>query len=205
MRKRALVWVFGLSLLILIIALSFVVVPILTHQNQGVAGQVRAHLGDTAVTAKGDDGRERTLALAGVDDDSFDPANLVPGQTVTVRGAGYDSARGIYVSFCKAPASPEQKPSPCLGEVPASADAAAAVQGEMLSSAWVSDDFVWRNFATHQYLDAEAGTFTVKLVVPEAAIEGLDCRVEACVLATRNDHTAGGDRVQDLVIPVVIH
>ena len=32
--------------------------------------------------------------------------------------------------------------------------------------------------------------------------DGYDCTVDRCAIYTRNDHTALGDRVQDLYIPV---
>ena len=52
------------------------------------------------------------------------------------------------------------------------------------------------------YDDAVKGTFTAYVEVGDPKGKDFDCRVDACGIFTRNDHTALGDRVQDLYVPV---
>ena len=52
------------------------------------------------------------------------------------------------------------------------------------------------------YDDSDSGTFTAYLEVADPKGESVDCTEVACAIYTRNDHTALGDRVQDLYLPV---
>lgn len=70
------------------------------------------------------------------------------------------------------------------------------------SSAWITDDWAWRSFATKGFDDAGSGSFEVRLLVPPAVQEGLDCTARVCAVTTRADHTASSDRVQDMQLPV---
>lgn len=114
------------------------------------------------------------------------------GQTVTVSGSGYDEAKGVYVSLCVVP-PPGQTPTPCGG----GADRA----GTSGASAWVSSDPPdYASGLSQPY--GPGGTFTVQLSVSPTINAGLDCRQVACAIVTRNDHTRGSDRSQDLLVPV---
>jgi hypothetical protein len=69
-------------------------------------------------------------------------------------------------------------------------------------STWINDDWAWKLFGARSYDDRDAGTFTAYLEVGDPVGDGFDCRVAACGIYTRNDHTAASDRVQDLYVPV---
>lgn len=201
MKKRPLVILLCSFVLLILGAVAAIVLPILTHQNGGSSGQNLAATFGNTVTATGDDGFTRTLTAT---DSAGSPANLTalsPGSTLKIKGSGYNSKIGIYVSFCKIPAL-NQKPSPCLGEIPASKESAQQAQRTQLASAWITDNFVWRSFATHSYSNPATGEFAVELTVPELKSNGLDCIAESCAIVTRADHTALNDRVQDLMLPV---
>lgn len=186
-------------------AIGIVLVPILTHVDQGGANQEEAAVEwPLEATAIGDDGRERHLEILSVEPGgTVDTSALVPGDRFVVSGTGYDPARGIYVAICAIPDDPTVKPGPCLGGVP-SQDAAAAPEGtiQFAPSNWINDDWAWKLFGARSYDDRDSGTFTAYLEVPATADDKGDCREVACALYTRNDHTAAGDRVQDVYIPL---
>lgn len=186
-------------------AIGIVLVPILTHVDQGGANQEEAAVEwPLEATAIGDDGRERHLEILSVEPGgTVDTSALVPGDRFVVSGTGYDPARGIYVAICAIPDDPTVKPGPCLGGVP-SQDAAAAPEGtiQFAPSNWINDDWAWKLFGARSYDDRDSGTFTAYLEVPATADDKVDCREVACALYTRNDHTAAGDRVQDVYIPL---
>ena len=208
-RRRRRAWVFGtvgaVAVLLLAVA-SALVVPILLHENQGSANQApSAEDWPQRVTATGDDGRVRSLELVAVDAGGIvDSSALVPGDHLVVAGAGYDQGRGIYVAICRIPGDPTERPTPCLGGIPETDEDTAPIAGdiEWAPSNWISDDWAWKLFGARPFDDQESGTFTAYLLVPAAADENVDCRVDACAIYTRNDHTALSDRVQDLGIPV---
>ena len=189
----------------ILIPIGFVVVPILTHQNQGTAGQVRpVDEFPLEVTATGDDGRERQLQVFPIRPGmTVDLAALEPGQRLIVSGTGYDASRGIYVAICVIPSDPTVKPGPCIGGVPDQEQTDVA-EGtvQYAPSNWINDDWAWKLFGARSYDDVATGTFTAYLEVGDPEGEGFDCRVDACGIFTRNDHTALGDRVQDLYLPV---
>lgn len=195
--------VLGIALVALLGAIAAVVLPILTHQSAGGSGQ-DLPVGFTAeAEAKGADGRTRVLAVETPGGDPADLSQLRTGEELVVRGSGYDPAIGIYVSICLVPEKPGTKPSPCLGGLPEGAmEGEAAGTDKALSSAWITDDWAWRAFANKGYDDAKRGTFEVRLLVPPAAQEGIDCNVQQCAITTRADHTAATDRVQDMQLPV---
>jgi hypothetical protein len=111
--------------------------------------------------------------------------------TVTVKGAGFDPSKGIYVALCVKPAK-GQAPTPCGG--------GADTSGESKSSAWVSNNPppYGANLAVPY---GSGGTFSVTLRL-SALIGDIDCRSTSCVIATRNDHTRSSDRSQDVLVPV---
>jgi hypothetical protein len=138
-----------------------------------------------AASATGPRGQTLTVAPA---------TGLAPsGAEVDVTGSGYDPELGIYVALC-VDQGPGTAPSPCLG--------GATVEGGTGSSAWISSDpppyavGLAEPFGT-------GGTFAVRLRLT-AADQFVDCLAEGtrCVLSTRADHTAGGDRSADVKVPV---
>lgn len=196
-----LIAVLSLSVAVLAVVVA-VLVPILTHDNSGGSGQDVPTDYVNESSATGSDGRDRELRAGALGGGDLNLAALKPGDVVTVSGTGFDASIGIYVGFCAIPASPDQKPGPCLGGIPEGAEQGDAAGKEALSSAWISSDWAWRAFATQGYSDQESGSFDVELTVPEPAVEGLDCRKVRCAIVTRADHTALGDRVQDMILPI---
>lgn len=184
---------------LVLIGAAALVVPILTHSSAGSSGQGSLPEGFVnSARAEGADGRTREVEVLTPEGEPADLARLTPGETLLVRGTGFDARIGIYVSICLVPSIPGQKPSPCLGGIPETAEGAVVAE----SSVWITNDWAWRAFANQSYDDAEAGTFAVNLLVPEAASNGLDCRTALCAITTRADHTASNDRVQDIQLPV---
>jgi hypothetical protein len=196
-------WIAAGILVVILVPVAIVVVPILTHVNQGSSGQ--ADTGDDwplTVTATGDDGRTRVLSVASEDGAVLDTSAIKPGDRIVVSGSGYDGGRGIYVAICAV--MPEgEKPHPCLGGVPDQEQQDIA-EGtiQWAPSNWINDDWAWKLFGARSYDDEAAGTFTAYLEVGDPVGDGIDCRTEPCAIYTRNDHTALNDRVQDLHIPV---
>ncbi|QVQ54198.1 cell wall protein [Spiractinospora alimapuensis] len=120
------------------------------------------------------------------------------GETVTVTGSGYDTSKGIYVALCDVSgASSSQPPSPCLGGVD--------MEGEGGHSVWISSNPPPYGEGLAEPYDGSGtdGGFTVQLRV-QAADEFTDCLDSGteCAVATRNDHTRGSDRGQDVFVPV---
>lgn len=195
----------GAVLVVLLGVVAVVVVPILTHVDQGGSNQQTPdEEWPTEVSATGDDGRERELRVHPVEPGgTVDTSSLAPGDRFVVSGSGYDPTRGIYVAICAIPDDPATKPGPCLGGVPSQE----VVDGEegaiqFAPSNWINDDWAWRLFGARAYDDRETGTFTAYLEVPPTADENVDCREVRCAVYTRNDHTAANDRVQDVYIPL---
>jgi hypothetical protein len=192
------------AVVVVLVPVAVISLPILTHQDQGASTQVPSdEQWPTTVVATGDDGRERTLEVAGPEGDELDTSQLVVGQRLVVQGSGYDPSRGIYVAICVIPGDPAVKPGPCIGGVPDQENedvAAGTIQ--YAPSNWINDDWAWKLFGARSYDDRDAGTFSAYLVVGDPVGENFDCRVDACAIYTRNDHTAASDRVQDVMIPV---
>lgn len=178
-----------------------VLVPILTHQSTGGSGQELPEGYVSESSAEGSDGRTRTLSVENAVGERAALDDLVPGEQLVITGVGFDTGIGIYVAICAIPAAVGEKPSPCLGGAQSGATDDATQDGS-LPSAWITNDWAWQAFASDRYADTDSGTFTVTITVPEPAGEGLDCRETQCAIATRADHTAGADRVQDMLLPV---
>ncbi|MEZ5133871.1 MAG: hypothetical protein R2699_02090 [Acidimicrobiales bacterium] len=118
----------------------------------------------------------------------IDPA----GDTITVRGTGYDPAKGIYVAICAIPAG-GGVPTPCGGGEDRS--------GASGSSSWITNDPPsCASGLTAPY--GPGGSFQVQLRVSANLPGGLDCRQIACAVTTRNDHTRSSDRSQDVLLPL---
>ena len=120
------------------------------------------------------------------------------GETVTVTGSGYDTAKGIYVALCDtANASSSIAPGPCIGGVD--------MEGDGGSSAWISSNPppYGEGLATPYTGGGTDGGFTVELSV-KAKDDNTDCTASGteCAVVTRNDHTRSSDRGQDKFVPV---
>ncbi|MFJ6809848.1 hypothetical protein ACIQRK_28165 [Streptomyces anulatus] len=137
----------------------------------------------TPKTATGPQGQKLTASAT----TGLDPA----GEKVRVTGEGYGLKSGIYVALCKDNGD-NRAPSPCLG--------GADMSGGSKTSQWIvppGDPYegdLARAFGP-------GGTFDVEIEIA-AKGDGLDCAEVACSLVTRADHRAGGDRTQDVRIPV---
>lgn len=200
-RRRRWPWILGAILLVVLVPVAIIVVPILTHQNQGVSHQDDAAVQwPTSVTAEGDDGRTRELMVVSPEPGTeVDTSALTPGEQLVVSGSGYDGSRGIYVAICVIPDDPTVKPGPCLGGVPdQEQETVEAGTVQYAPSNWINDDWAWKLFGARSYDDIASGTFTAYIEVGEAEV----CATQKCGIFTRNDHTALSDRVQDLYIPV---
>lgn len=145
----------------------------------------------SAASATGPEGQMLTVSTV----DGLNP----DGDTITVQGAGYDIATGIYVVVC-VDNGPGQQATPCLGGVD--------MEGGGGSSAWISSNPPSYGEGLAQPFDEVDGTgsFDVELSVT-ASDEFTDCLDPAqapngCVVATRADHTRPGDRSADVRIPV---
>lgn len=204
-RRRRWPWIVGVIVALLLAIVAAVALPIVLHNPQGSSGQGRVPAGEypTEVTATGDDGRERTLSVATDNGNAPDLSAVQAGDRLVVTGAGYDGDRGLYVAVCRIPDELDAKPGPCLGGV-GSQQVEEFEEGvvQWAPSNWINEAFAWRLFGARSFDDTATGAFTAYIEVPAAADENVDCTVEACGLYTRNDHTAAGDRVQDLYVPL---
>ena len=157
----------------------------------GGAAPSLADDGDAPQTTTSADGR--TVSGEGKSLSVSQATDLDPnGQSVTVSGAGYDESKGVYVSLCVVP-PPGTTPSPCGGGVDRENTSGA--------SAWISSDPPSYASGVSQPYEP-GGAFTVSLDISPTINESLDCRQVRCAIVTRNDHTRGSDRSQDLLIPV---
>jgi hypothetical protein len=204
-KRRARWWWIAVALVVaILIPVTIVVIPILTHKDQGQSGQIKATKDwPRTVIGNGDDGRRRTFTVTSADGSALDTSAISPGDQLIVKGKGYDSSQGIYVAICKIPDGPSIKPGPCIGGVP-DQKAQEVKKGtiQYAPSNWINDDWAWKLFGSRSYDDVESGTFTAYIVVGPPSDGKLDCQTDACGVFTRNDHTALSDRVQDLYIPV---
>ena len=200
-RRRLWPWIVGAIILVLLVPVAIIAVPILTHQSQGLSNQDEAAVEwPVSVTAQGDDGRTRELMVVSPEPGGdVDTSALEPGQQLVVSGTGYDGSRGIYVAICVIPDDPATKPGPCIGGVPdQEQETVEAGTVQYAPSNWINDDWAWKLFGARSYDDLATGTFTAYIEVGDPDV----CAAQACGIFTRNDHTALGDRVQDLYIPV---
>lgn len=205
MRKTIHITSFSLlaAVVLLLGVVAAIVLPIMLHESAGGSGSTVSENFVSEASATGDDGRTREITVTRTDGTPADMDQLREGEVLIVKGTGFNSDIGMYVSICKIPEDAGTKPFPCLGGVPEGAtEGDAAASGDVLTSAWVTNNWAWKNFATHSFDDPEKGTFEVRLVVPPATQEGLNCITEACAITTRADHTATEDRVQDMQLRV---
>jgi hypothetical protein len=114
------------------------------------------------------------------------------GETVTVKGSGYDVSKGIYVAFCVDNGA-GVLPSPCGG--------GADMTGSSGSSAWISSNPPsYGEGLAKPY--GSGGSFTVTVRVSQK-IGDVDCVVRACAIVSRADHTRTSDRSQDVRVPIL--
>ena len=198
-RRRRIALIVGIAVALLLVPVAIVAVPILLHTDQGVSVQEPVQDWPLAVSALGDDGRTRELmVVAAAPGEAVDTSALAEGDRIVVSGTGYDTAQGIYVAICVIPSSPAEKPGPCLGGVPSGESSSSPGAVDFAPSNWINDDWAWKLFGARSYDDVATGTFTAYLEVGDPGV----CAATACGIFTRNDHTALGDRVQDLYLPV---
>ncbi|WP_167050646.1 hypothetical protein [Salinibacterium sp. ZJ77] len=203
-RRRRWPWILGAVVLVLLIPAAILGLPILLHQDGGAPNQQdAAEEWPTTAIAVGDDGRTREITVLSPEPGgAVDTAALVPGERLVVSGTGFDGGQGIYVAICKIPDDPTKRPGPCLGGVPDTESTDGENEIQWAPSNWINNEFGWTLFGARTYDDTATGTFTAYLEVADPVGENVDCRVERCAIYTRNDHTALGDRVQDVYIPV---
>ncbi|MFD0684307.1 hypothetical protein [Actinomadura fibrosa] len=114
------------------------------------------------------------------------------GATVRVKGAKYDTGKGIYIALCK-DNGPGKTPSPCGG--------GADTSGRTGASQWISSNPppYGKGLAVPY---GPGGTFDVTLTIGPALSGSADCFTTRCAVVTRADHTRTSDRSQDVRVPV---
>jgi hypothetical protein len=138
----------------------------------------------STTTARGKHGQTLTASIA----NGVLPADKTT--VVTVRGRGYDTKIGIYVTFCVMPKR-GQKPENC-----GSFD----ITGQNNRSTWLSSNpplyaqFFIRGFN-------KGGRFKVSMPL-NPTIGSFDCTKVRCAIVTRADHTDPSNRKADVLIPV---
>lgn len=204
-RRRRWPWIVAGAVVVLLGVIAAIALPIVLHAPQGSSGQARVPAGEfpTEVTATGDDERTRTLSVATEAGTPPDLSTVTAGDRLVVTGAGYDGDRGLYVAVCKVPDEIDGKPGPCLGGV-GSQEVEQFEEGvvQWAPSNWINEAFAWRLFGARSFDDTPSGAFTAYIELPPVTDGVVDCAVDQCGLYTRNDHTAAGDRVQDLYLPL---
>ena len=202
--RRVLAWILGGLIVFALAVTAWFIAPFVLPGTTGSSGQGFVEEGyPTSVSAVGEDGRERTLAVTTSDGTPPTLDQLTPGDRLVVIGTGYDAEQGIYVAICRVPEELDQKPGPCLGGIPELEEQAGEAGAiEWAPSNWINQEWAWRLFGARSYDSTLTGSFTAYLVVADPVGEGVDCRVDRCGLYTRNDHTALDNRVQDIYLPV---
>lgn len=114
------------------------------------------------------------------------------GEPVTISGACFDVAKGIYVALCVIPPA-GQAPNPCGGGID--------LEGALGASHWISSNPPPYAVGLTQPF-GPGGSFTVTLRPAAALNDAVDCRRVACAIVSRADHTRGSDRTQDVIVPI---
>lgn len=109
---------------------------------------------------------------------------------VTVRGKGFSTKNGIYVTFCVVPPK-GKKPEHCGSYNPT---------GINTQAHWISSNppFYAQLLATKF---GKGGTFKVSLPI-SSSIGDYDCTKVKCGILTRADHTNPDHRKADVIIPI---
>ncbi|TYB64319.1 hypothetical protein FXF51_21590 [Nonomuraea sp. PA05] len=141
------------------------------------------------VDATGPEGQTLTAAKA-----EIDPA----GESIRVTGTGYDIAKGIYLALCVSNGA-GQVATPCVGGID--------MTGQSHGMYWISSNPPPYGVGIAKPYTDEGngkGGFDLNLDVKAVDDQGTDCTAAGvqCVIYTRADHTRGGDRSQDVQIPV---
>lgn len=112
---------------------------------------------------------------------------------IVVKGKGFDQRIGIYVALCVTPKKGSKKaPGPCGGGINMSASNPASV--------WISSNPPPYG-ADLAIPFKKGGVFSLTLSV-SSQIGEIDCKVTACSIVTRADHTRSSYRGADVFIPV---
>ncbi|MFV0318278.1 MAG: hypothetical protein ACK5O2_15125 [Microthrixaceae bacterium] len=142
----------------------------------------------TSLSADGRSATDGTRTLTVSQVLGLDPA----GQAIRVTGSGYDTNKGVYIALCVIPPT-DVAPSPCGGGVD--------MEGTAGAAKWISDNPPpYAVGLTQPY--GPGGTFDASFAVNPTISPTIDCRTVRCVVVTRNDHTRGSDRSQDIFVPV---
>ncbi|MFJ6984282.1 MULTISPECIES: immunoglobulin I-set domain protein [unclassified Streptomyces] len=156
---------------------------LLAAATVAVTGGTAAQAADTPRTGLGKAGQKLTVSAT---------AHLDPdGETLRVKGSGYDATKAIYVALCKDNGD-GVIPTPCIG--------GADQNGTGSSSQWIvpeGDEYAG-DLAVKW---GAGGTFDVELDV-KAKDGSVDCAKVGCSVVTRVDHRRPGDRSQDVRVPV---
>ena len=168
-----------------------------TTQSQSVTTTVSPS-GDAPTTAAQSTVASTTVAptttsrTAGTPHLSVSPSSGLDGAgtRVTVRGTGYDVAKGVYVIVCNQAAWTVSRR--CVGGV--------NIDGSSPVSEWVSSNPpAYAKGLTVPF--ANDGSFSITLVV-RAIGDAIDCTKEQCGVVTFADHTRRDDRSQDVFVPI---
>jgi cytochrome oxidase Cu insertion factor (SCO1/SenC/PrrC family) len=90
-RRKRWLWVALAAAVVVLVPVAILVVPILTHVDNGLANQ-RPSTAQWPLTASGlgDDGRDRTLTVTSADGSPLDTSALSAGEKLIVTGSGFD-------------------------------------------------------------------------------------------------------------------
>ena len=118
--------------------------------------------------------------------------SIVSGTKVLVKGKGYSTKVGIYVTYCVIPAK-GKKPTHC---------GPFDLTGQNNSSVWVSSNApLYAALLVKPF--GKGGTFKHEITVTRK-IGDFDCKKVRCAIVTRADHTNASHRKADVYIPVTI-
>lgn len=117
-------------------------------------------------------------------------SKIKSGEVITVVGKRFNPDIGIYLSFCKIPASGSQ-PTPC---------APISMERQTNSGYWISSNApTYSKGLTTPF--GENGSFRVRLKI-DRQIGNYRCASNECAVTIRADHLRTSDRSQDLFIPI---
>jgi hypothetical protein len=114
------------------------------------------------------------------------------GTKVSVRGRGYNTKHGIYVTYCVVPAK-GKKPTEC---------GPFDITGQNNSAVWLSSNPPLYAALIVSPFSSE-GSFKVSINVTRK-IGDFDCKKVRCAITTRADHTNASYRKADVFIPITI-
>ena len=113
------------------------------------------------------------------------------GQTITVRGQNFDKTVGIYVELCAVVPT---------GTLPTACGGGVNMSGSGAASYWISSNPP--AYGRHLAIPFKSGgAFLVALKV-QPIIGKINCRIVACAVYVRADHTRTQDRTHDIKVPI---